>query len=150
MNFVVWIDEPERRDWVLERAALLAEKHPSFMLVLDRTGVRAGDATVHGAAGEAHVSVQGERVDVDVAGAAPTAIEEYVTALCPAGVPTVLWWSTRNLAAGRSFDALVRHAARCVVDSSGSDRRRRGDPQPGRVPRRPARRAACATWPGCA
>jgi glucose-6-phosphate dehydrogenase assembly protein OpcA len=120
MNFVVWLDQPERRDWVLERAALLAEKHPSFMLVLDRTGVRAGDATVHGAP-ETHVSVQGQRVDIDVAGAAPETIEAYVTALCPGGVPTVLWWSTRNLASRPAFDALVRHAATLVVDSSGSD-----------------------------
>ena len=29
MNLVVWIDDPERRNWVLERAELLAEKHPS-------------------------------------------------------------------------------------------------------------------------
>lgn len=119
VNFVVWIDEPERRDWVLERAALLSHKHPSFMLVLDRTGVRAGDATVHGAP-ETPVSVQGQRVDVDVAGADPALIEEYVAALCPESVPTVLWWSTRNLASRPAFDLLVRHAATLVVDSSGS------------------------------
>lgn len=119
MNFVVWIDQPERREWVLERAALLAEKHPSFMLVLDHTGVRSGDATVHGAAGT-QASVQGQRVDVDIADALPETIADYVTALCPDSVPTVLWWSARDLGPQPVFEALVRHAATLVVDSSGS------------------------------
>lgn len=119
MNFVVWIDDAARRDWVLERAALLAEKHPSFTLVLDNTGLRAGDATVRSGA-ETAVSVQGERVDVDVAGADPDAIEQYVSALCAQGVPTVLWWSARSVS-GPAFEALLRYATTLVVDSSGSD-----------------------------
>ena len=119
LNFVVWIDDAARRDWVLERAALLGQKHPSFTLVLDRTGVRDGDATVHGAA-ETHVSVQGQRVDVDVAGVPPEEIEAYVTALCPESVPTVLWWSARDVADDPVFDALLRHATTLVVDSAGS------------------------------
>lgn len=119
MNFVVWLDDAERRDWVLERAALLARKHPSFTLVLDRSGVRAGDATVHGAP-ETHVSVQGQRVDVDVAGAEPELLAEYVTALCPESVPTVLWWSARSVGTGAAFETLLRYATVLVVDSSGS------------------------------
>ena len=37
MNFVVWIPNGDRRTWILERAAMLAEKHPSFTLILDRS-----------------------------------------------------------------------------------------------------------------
>jgi hypothetical protein len=120
MNFVVWIDDAARRDWVLERAALLAEKHPSFTLVLDNTGVRTGDATVRSGA-ETAVSVQGERVDVDVAGFKPEVLEQYVSTLCAQGVPTVLWWSARSVGEGPAFEALLRYATTLVVDSSGSD-----------------------------
>ena len=38
MNFVVWIDDADRRDWILERTALLSDKHPSLTIVLDHTG----------------------------------------------------------------------------------------------------------------
>src|SRR5665213_1715234 len=41
-NFIVWIDDPARRDWIRARAGMLSEKHPSFTLIFDNTGVRAG------------------------------------------------------------------------------------------------------------
>jgi len=121
LNFVVWIDDAARRDWILERAAKLAEKHPSLMLVLDNTGTRGGSAAVTTAPREAetHFTVQGERVDIDVTGLDATAIAGFVTALAQTSVPTVLWWSGFRPDRRASFDALLQLAAMLIVDSSG-------------------------------
>ena len=56
-NLIVWIDDPARRDWIRERAGMLSEKHPSFTLILDNTGVRAGDATVTTGARHPHETI---------------------------------------------------------------------------------------------
>ena len=121
MNLVVWLDDAERRGWVLERADMLGEKHPSFTLILDRTGTVPG-ATVTTADRnvDVHLSVQGEHVLVDVVGLSPAQIAEYVTTLCPRGVPTELWWSSSTSSARPVFDALLPHIDAIVVDSSGA------------------------------
>jgi glucose-6-phosphate dehydrogenase assembly protein OpcA len=124
LNFIVWIDDAARRDWVLERAAMLAEKHPSLMLVFDHTGVRAGDATVttvpHGS--HAAYTVQGERVDIDVSGADAVTVVGYVTALCRPSVPTVLWWTGIREGSREIFYGLLPHVQTLVFDSSGGAR----------------------------
>ena len=96
LNLIVWIDDPERRDWVLERAAMLAEKHPSLMLVFDHTGVRSGDATVTTGArtADAGYTVRGERIDIDVSGADAATVTGYVAALSRPSVPTLLFDSS--------------------------------------------------------
>jgi glucose-6-phosphate dehydrogenase assembly protein OpcA len=121
MNLVVWIDDAERRNWVLERTELLGAKHPSFTLILDRTGVGTG-ATVTTAdrAADPHVTVQGECVLVDVVDATPEQIVEYVTALAAPGVTTELWWSSATTSARPVFEALLPHVEALVVDSSGA------------------------------
>jgi glucose-6-phosphate dehydrogenase assembly protein OpcA len=127
LNFIVWIDDAARRDWVLERAAMLAEKHPSLMLVFDHTGVREGDATVttaaHGAHGaHAAYTVQGERVDIDVSGTDAATVVGYVTALCRPSVPTVLWWTGIREGSREIFYGLLPHVQTLVFDSSGGAR----------------------------
>jgi glucose-6-phosphate dehydrogenase assembly protein OpcA len=121
LNLVVWIDDPARRDWILERAGMLSEKHPSFTLILDHTGVRAGDATVTTAPHdiESAFSVRGERVDIDVSGASAGTIAGYVAGLCGPGVPTILWWSGMREDSRPIFEALLPLATTLLVDSSG-------------------------------
>ncbi|GAC1571386.1 MAG: hypothetical protein NVS3B7_01410 [Candidatus Elarobacter sp.] len=127
LNFIVWIDDPDRREWVLERAAKLSEKHPSFTLILDHTGARHGDATVTSTAHEsgsrdAHSphTVQGECVQIDVSNAGTPAIAGYVTDLCPSSIQTVLWWSGMCEASRPIFEELLPLVHTLVVDASAS------------------------------
>ena len=125
LNFVVWIDDPTRRDWIRERAGMLSDKYPSFTLILDHTGVRAGDATVTtGARDEDEVTftVRGERVEIDVEGFDAQTVAHYVSTLCPRGVPTVLWWSGLQEESRSIFYALLPLIQILVVDSSGGSR----------------------------
>lgn len=121
MNFVVWIDDPARRDWILERAALVGEKLPSFTLILDHSGVLGGDAIVRTCADspEPCITVQGERVDIDVSQADAPTILSYVSALCPSGVPTILWWSGMRDDSRPIFEALLPLTGTLLFDSSG-------------------------------
>ena len=118
----MWIDDPDRRDWIVERAELLANKHPSFTLILDHTGKRKGKATVsaQGRDDAAQATAQGERVEIDVADLDAATIESYVNALCATGVPTVLWWSGARVESRPIFEALLPHAEMLLVDSSGA------------------------------
>ena len=122
MNLIVWIDDRERRNWVLERAEMLSEKHPSFCLILDRTGA-SSEATVLTSQRDAdtHLTTQGETVLLNVQGFAPAQAVEYVLALCRDNVPTILWW-TGTRADRPFFEALLPHVATIVVDASGGER----------------------------
>jgi glucose-6-phosphate dehydrogenase assembly protein OpcA len=124
LNLVVWIDDPARRDWILERAGMLGDKHPSFTLILDHTGVRGGDATVTTLARDAEstLSVLGERVDIDVSGASAETVVGYVAGLCGPGVPTILWWSGMREESRPTFEALLPFAGTLLFDSSGGSR----------------------------
>lgn len=121
LNLIVWIDDPGRRDWIVERAAMLNTKHPSFMLVLDNTGAGHGVATVVCATDEERspFTVQGRRVDVDAAGMDAESVAAFVTALCTTSVPTVLWWSGMREESRPTFEALLPLANTLLVDSSG-------------------------------
>lgn len=120
MNFVVWIPNTERRAWILDRTAMLAEKHPSFTLVLDASG-RAHGAAVSSGDRDAisHFTVQGERVDVAVDETDPDEVEAFVASLTGETVPTVLWWNGLALEGDPVFERLLPHTAALVVDSSG-------------------------------
>jgi len=120
-NFIVWIDDPARRDWIRERAGMLSEKHPSFTLVLDNTGVREGDATVTTGARDPHetVTIRGERVEIDVSGLDAATIAGYVTGLCKPSVETILWWSGFKETSRATFFALLPLIGTLIVDSSG-------------------------------
>ncbi len=121
MNFIVWIDDPARRDWVRERAAMLSQKHPSFTLVLDHSGTREGDASVTTTKYDEQLqyTVQGECVEIDVDDADVGTIVGYVTGLCQTGVPTVLWWSGLRETSRAIFEALLPFTDTLVFDSSG-------------------------------
>jgi glucose-6-phosphate dehydrogenase assembly protein OpcA len=124
LNFVVWMDDPARRDWILERAGMLSEKYPSFTLILDHTGVRGGDATVITLARDAEATfcVCGERVDIDVSAANTETIVGYVAGLCGPGVPTILWWSGMREDSRPTFEALLPLVGTLLFDSSGGSR----------------------------
>jgi glucose-6-phosphate dehydrogenase assembly protein OpcA len=120
MNFVVWIDAVDRRDWILERAALLSDKHPSLTIVLDHTGscehgVVRGDEPAE----PVEFTVQGERVHLDVSCLNAETILRYVTALIKPSVPTILWWSGMNEDSAPIFHALLPLANTLLFDSSG-------------------------------
>jgi glucose-6-phosphate dehydrogenase assembly protein OpcA len=120
MNLVVWIDDPARRDWILERTTLLADKHPSLTIVLDHTGtcehgvVRAGEP-----AEPLEYTVRGERVQLDVSCLGAEAILGYVSALVKTSVPTILWWSGLREESRPIFEALLPLADTLLFDSSG-------------------------------
>jgi glucose-6-phosphate dehydrogenase assembly protein OpcA len=120
MNLVVWIDALDRRDWILERAALLSDKHPSLTIVLDHTGscehgvVKTGPQDEH-----VDFTVRGERVQVDVSCLNAETILGYVTALIKTSVPTILWWSGLNEDSAPIFYALLPLANTLLFDSSG-------------------------------
>ena len=123
MNFIVWIDDPARRDWILERAGMVSEKLPSFTLVLDHSGALEGGAVVRTSTADAEpkITVQGERVDIDVANADVSTIFDYVTELCPRGAPTILWWSGMREESRAIFETLQPLAGTLVFDSSGAN-----------------------------
>src|ERR1700730_3259399 len=124
LNFIVWIDDANRRDWILERAAKLSQKHPSFTLVLDNTGADGGSATVTTGPREAesHFTVQGEQVIIDASRFDADELIEYVTTLCPSGVPTLLWWSGMRESSRPASRARLPLSDTLLVDSSGGVR----------------------------
>ena len=126
VNFIVWLDDPARRDWILQRAAMIGDKYPSLTLILDKSGGCPVDkATIEsgeGARRAMDVTVQGERAIVDAGCATPAELAEYVVSLEHETVPTVLWWTGVCLEEEPDFDALLPHVDALVVDSSGGTR----------------------------
>jgi hypothetical protein len=124
LNLLVWIDDPARREWIRDRAGMLSEKHPSFMMILDHTGARAGDATVTTGPRDAEhaVTVDAERVEVDVADMDAETVAGLASGLCTTNVPTVLWWSGFQESSRPIFYALLPMIDTLVVDSSGGTR----------------------------
>jgi glucose-6-phosphate dehydrogenase assembly protein OpcA len=124
LNFVVWIDDPARRDWIVERAGMLSEKHPSFTLILDHSGACAGAATVTTSPRNAQstITVDSEKVEIDVCNADAETVVGYITGLTKTNVPTVLWWSGINEQSRPIFYALLPLVTTLLVDSSGGTR----------------------------
>lgn len=113
LTFIVWIDEAGRRDWVLERARMLAEKYPSFLMIFDRTGAESGEPRVSCGGSRNCVSIDASALDAD-------GVDQYVSAFCRDAVSTVLWWSGAHVDAGEILNALLARAQTLLVDSSGS------------------------------
>jgi glucose-6-phosphate dehydrogenase assembly protein OpcA len=124
LNFVVWIDDPARRDWIVERTGMLSEKHPSFTLILDNSGSCAGAATVTTSPRDPNstITVDSERVEIDVCGKDTATLVGYVTGLTKTNVPTVLWWSGINENSRETFYAMLPLITTLLVDSSGGTR----------------------------
>jgi len=101
MNFIVWIDRENNRDWVLQRAIKISEKHPSRTIILDASPGRIG----------AHVrpldpndpSQQSAFIDIGVAGISPQDACELATSLAVPDVLTVLCWSAERLGPDTAF-----------------------------------------------
>jgi hypothetical protein len=121
INFIVFIDDAERRDWVMERATMIADKHPSRMIVLDTTGVEDG-ATVETFAGDGHGTIKSERVTLSCRGMSADELRAIAHALTITDLPTILWWTAEETVGNPRFDKLIEIAADVVVDSSGSTR----------------------------
>ncbi len=123
LNLLVWIDDPARRDWIRERVGILTAKHPSFTIVFDHTGVqRHATVTTSPRDPNVTVTVDAERVEVDVRGERPETVAAYAAGLCARGVPTVLWWSGFQESSRAIFYALLPLIDTLVVDSSGGTR----------------------------
>lgn len=122
MNFVVFIDDAAHRSWVLERARMVAEKHPSRFIVLDSTGATSGidvEATTREHGGATIVS---ERVDIGVKPLGYDAIVSLVEELAVPDIPTFVWWTGSKLLSSRTFAGLAAMATTVLVDSSGRAR----------------------------
>jgi glucose-6-phosphate dehydrogenase assembly protein OpcA len=120
MNFIVYVDDPAHRTWVLERAERIAEKHPSRTIVLDATDTAAGveiDCTVRETASG---TILCERLALGIAALDAAAIAATTHQLTIAGIPSVLWWSGARLLESPAFAALAKIADAVVIDSSGS------------------------------
>ncbi|HEY0798103.1 MAG TPA: glucose-6-phosphate dehydrogenase assembly protein OpcA [Candidatus Baltobacteraceae bacterium] len=122
LNFIVFIDEPERREWVRERALRVAEKHPSRLLLLDACDA-SGTANVRISARQTPGStVVSERVDLAVGGLDAGAVASLAQELSAHDIPTVLWWTATRLLESRRFSALINAANGFLVDASGGGR----------------------------
>lgn len=122
LNFLVFVDDPTHRAWVLERAERVAYKHPSRLIVLDSTSTISGvdvNTIAHDAGDTVLVN---ERVDIGVATTGHAAIISLTQELSLPDIPTVLWWSGGRLLASRTFSGLARNASSVLLDSSGKVR----------------------------
>lgn len=117
MNFVVWIDRPENRDWVIQRAIKISEKHPSRTIVLDASPGRAG-ASVR-PLDPNDPDHRSTFIDIGVADIPPQEACEMATSL-EADVQTVLCWSAESLGEDTAFRCFFAggNLPVAVVDSS--------------------------------
>jgi glucose-6-phosphate dehydrogenase assembly protein OpcA len=124
MNFIVWIDDPSFRDWVLERTTKILEKHPARAILLDACADTPAGAKLVRNAGDdadvAHITVRGERVEIGVHGMSTPEIAELTGSLTMNGLPTLLWWTGEGITGQPAFNALVDLADSLVIDSSGT------------------------------
>lgn len=118
MNFIVWIDRESNRDWVIQRAIKISEKHPSRTIVLDASPGRVG----------AHVrpldpndpNQQSTFIDIGVSDISPKEACDLATSLAASDVQTVLCWSAETLSRDTAFRCFFADGSRpvAVVDSS--------------------------------
>jgi glucose-6-phosphate dehydrogenase assembly protein OpcA len=118
MNFVVWIDHEENRDWVIQRAIKISAKHPSRTIILDASPGRVGasvrpldpDDPTH----------QSTFIEIGVADVEPEEACELAASLEAADVPTVLCWSAESLGEETAFRCFFAkgNSPVAVVDSS--------------------------------
>ena len=118
MNFIVWIDREANRDWVIQRAIKISEKHPSRTIILDASPGRVG----------AHVrpldpnnpNDQSSFIDIGVSDVPPDEACEIATSLAAPEVQTVLCWSAESLGKDTAFRCFFAGGEQpvAVVDSS--------------------------------
>lgn len=119
MNFIVWIDREENREWVLQRAIKISEKHPSRTIVLDSSPGRTGaEMRPLDPNDPAHRSAF---ISIGIADVPPPEACELARSLEAPEVQTVLCWSAESLGvetAFRCFFTLGADWPVAIVDSS--------------------------------
>lgn len=122
LNFVVFVDDCPHREWVLERALKVADKHPSRLILLDSCNAGKGADVSISARQSASGTILSERVDVAVGSLSHDAIRSLTQELTVHDIPTVLWWTGARLLQSRTFSGLAELASSVLVDSSGKAR----------------------------
>lgn len=122
MNFIVFINDPEHRAWVLERVGKIAEKHPSRTIILDANADRAGAEIFVSSLDEAGSTIHGERIELGVPDVDPPTLRRIAHDLSVPGVETHLLWSAVRVVESARFKELIEIADTIVVDSSGAVR----------------------------
>ncbi len=122
MNFVIFVDDPAHREWVLERATRVVQKHPSRVIVLDSTDATQGADVSTTARESSGSTVINERVDVGVKPLDHATIISLTQELTVPEIPIVLWWSGARFLQSRTFSGLAQQASTVLVDSSGKVR----------------------------
>ncbi len=122
MNFLVFVDDPAWRDWVVERALKVVGKHPARLILLDSTGATTGLGASIASREINGATVLNERVDVGVRDLDHAEILSVAQELTVHEVPTIVWWSGARLLQSRTFAGLVQLATEVIVDSSGAAR----------------------------
>jgi glucose-6-phosphate dehydrogenase assembly protein OpcA len=117
LNFIVYVDDPAYEDWVLERAIKVVEKYPARLLILDAND-SSNEANIKCLAG-AGSTVATECVDLAIGGLEPQVIRSLVEELMIPQLPTMLWWSAKELGEHPVLRELVALASKIVIDSSG-------------------------------
>ncbi len=116
MNLVVWIDSENKREWVIERATRVSEKHPSRTIILDASPGRNG-AYVR-PTNEDDPGARNARIEIGVADLTASAACDLAVGLLAPDVPTVLWWSADSMHEDTAFRCFFDNADSAVVDSS--------------------------------
>jgi len=119
LNFVVFVDDPAHREWVLERAVRVADKHPCRLIVLDSTRSGGGVDVATSTRESGGATTINERVDIAVGNVGHASIHTLVQELSVHDIPTILWWSGARLLQSRTFGGLSAQASSVLVDSSG-------------------------------
>jgi glucose-6-phosphate dehydrogenase assembly protein OpcA len=122
LNFVVFVDDPSHREWVLERAMRVADKHPCRLIVLDSTRSGGGVDVATSTRESGGATTINERVDIAVGDVGHASIHSLVQELSVHDIPTILWWSGARLLQSRTFGGLTEQASNVLVDSSGMAR----------------------------
>jgi len=123
INFIVYVEDPTYRSWVLERAQRIADKHPCRMVVLDAVkGEHGVKITAADADPNEGPSIFRERVDLGVDGIRAAQRVQFVEALLVKDVPSVVWWAADRLFESNTFKALLPLLQHVILDSSGTDK----------------------------
>lgn len=122
MNFVVFINDPDHRKWVLERVEKIADKHPSRTIVLDANADRVGADVFVSSLDEDGSTIHGERIELGVPDVDPQTLRRVVSELLVPDLETHLFWSAIRLTESARFKELIEIADSIVVDSSGAVR----------------------------
>jgi glucose-6-phosphate dehydrogenase assembly protein OpcA len=122
MNFVVFINDPEHRKWVLERVEMIADKHPCRTIVLDANDDRTGADISVSSLDDAGSTIHGERIELGVPDIDGPTLRKIVAELRVPGIETHLLWSAIRVTESARFKELIEIADSIVVDSSGAVR----------------------------